>query len=102
MDRVYDLRLFSDRVLIRSEIIEPGSRLYGGLIFIPDNAEQEFQYGEIVGVGERLDQFGRRASSLVSVGDTVLFSKYSGTEVMFDGVNYLMVPESDLLACVEE
>ena len=101
MESVSGLRLFSDRVLIRSDRVEPGSRLYGGLIFVPDNAEQEFQYGEIVGVGERLDLFGRRAPSLVSVGDTVLFSKYSGTEVVFDGVNYLMVPESDLLAYVE-
>ena len=94
------LFLFSDRVLIKPEILEAGARMRGGII-IPDNAKYEFQYGDVVAVGEGyFDRNGKEMGLLVNVGDTVLFSKYSGTEISFDGVDYLMVPEKDLLARV--
>jgi chaperonin GroES len=65
-------------------------------IIIPDNAKEKPQKGKIVAVGN-----GTKDEKMtVSVGDTVLYGKYAGTELKFEGQDYLIMRESDLLAIV--
>ena len=65
-------------------------------IIIPDNAKEKPQKGTVVAVGP-----GTKDEKVtVKVGDTVLYGKYAGTELKFDGTDYLMMRESDILAIV--
>ncbi|MEC8133395.1 MAG: co-chaperone GroES, partial [Bacteroidota bacterium] len=65
-------------------------------IIIPDNAKEKPQKGKIVAVGNGT----KEEKMTVSVGDTVLYGKYAGTELKFEGQDYLIMRESDLLAIV--
>ena len=70
----------------------------GGL-YIPDNAKEKPQQGEVVAVGKgKILDSGALAPMDVKKGDTVLFAKYSGNEVKVDGVDYLIIRQSDILA----
>jgi chaperonin GroES len=72
----------------------------GGL-YIPDTAKEKPSQGEIVAVGPgKLSDDGTRLEMDVSVGDKVLYGKYSGTDVTLDGEEYLILRESDVLAIV--
>ena len=84
-----------DRVLVRR--IESDAKTSGGLI-IPDSAKEKPAEGEIVSVGEgaRKDS-GELIPMSVKAGDTVLFGKWSGTEVKIDGEELLIMKESDIL-----
>ena len=84
-----------DRVLVRR--IEGEEKTKGGLI-IPDTAKEKPAEGEIVSVGEgaRKDS-GELIPMAVKAGDTVLFGKWSGTEVRIDGEELLIMKESDIL-----
>ncbi len=84
-----------DRVLVRR--LESDEKTSGGLI-IPDSAKEKPAEGEIIAVGEgaRKDS-GELIPMAVSVGDKVLFGKWSGTEVTIDGEELLMMKESDVL-----
>ncbi len=86
----------ADRVVI--EPIEAETKTLGG-IFIPDNAKEKPQRGKVisVGAGKRSDS-GELITPEVSVGDEVLYGKYSGQEVSVDGKDLLIVRESDILA----
>jgi chaperonin GroES len=66
---------------------------------LPDTAKEKPQKGKVVavGAGKLLDN-GQRAEMEVKVGDDILFSKYSGTEVKVDDKDYLVIRESDILA----
>jgi chaperonin GroES len=87
-----------DRVILKS--MEAQEKTAGG-IFIPDNAKEKPQKGEIVAVGPgKINEKGERNVMTLKVGDKVLYGKYSGTEVTIDGVEYLIVRESDVLAVV--
>ena len=67
--------------------------------FIPDNAKEKPQQGEVLAVGPgRRDDKGERIPMDVKVGDKVLYSKYGGTEVHYDGEDYLIVAARDVLA----
>ncbi len=94
------LRPLGNRVVIKP--IEDEGKTSGG-IFLPDNAKEKPQKGAVlaVGPGER-DESGKRIPLDVAEGDTVLFAKYSGTEVKLDGEKLLIMRESDLLAIVAE
>ncbi len=72
-------------------------------IVLPDTAKEKPMKGKViaVGPGER-DESGKRIPMDVSVGDTVLFAKYAGTEIKIDNKNYLILRESDLLAIIVE
>jgi chaperonin GroES len=85
-----------DRVVIKR--MEEEKMSAGGIV-IPDTATEKPIKGEIVAVGEgkALDNGSVRAPK-VKVGDTVLFCKYSGTEVKLDGTDYLVVKEDDIFA----
>jgi chaperonin GroES len=84
-----------DRVLVRR--IEEEEKTSGGLI-IPDTAKEKPQEGEVVAVGDgaRKDS-GELIPMSVKAGDTILFGKWSGTEVKLDGTDYLIMKESDIL-----
>ena len=84
-----------DRVLVRR--IESDEKTSGGLI-IPDSAKEKPAEGEVVSTGEgaRKDS-GELIPMAVKAGDTVLFGKWSGTEVKIDGEELLIMKESDIL-----
>ena len=88
-----------DRVLVRR--IESDEKTSGGLI-IPDSAKEKPAEGEVIAAGEgaRKDS-GELIPMAVSVGDKVLFGKWSGTEVQVDGEELLMMKESDILGIIE-
>lgn len=87
-----------DRVVIKPSAKE--ERTSSGLV-LPDTAKEKPQEGEVVAVGTgRVTDDGKRIALEVKVGDTVVYSKYAGTEVKEDGVEYLIVRETDILAKV--
>jgi chaperonin GroES len=83
----------ADRVLVEPAAAE--SKTASGL-YIPDSAKEKPQKGTIVAVGS-----GKKDEPLtVKVGDTVLYGKYSGTEITVDGTEYLIMREADIFAIV--
>lgn len=87
----------ADRILVR-RIEEDEQKTSGGII-IPDTAKEKPQEGEVIAVGKgRLLDSGERQPVDVAVGDKVLFGKYSGTEVKYEGDEYLILREDDILA----
>ncbi|AZI41560.1 co-chaperone GroES [Deinococcus psychrotolerans] len=91
------LKPLGDRVLV--EVIEETEQKTAGGLFVPDTAKQKSQRGKViaVGSGKTLDN-GTKVAVEVSVGDTVHFAKYGGTEVTLDGKEYSLFSERDLLA----
>ncbi len=94
-----NLRPLGDRVVV--EPIEQEEMTASGIV-LPETAKEKPQRGLVVaaGPGARDDQ-GKRIALDVSVGDTVLFAKYAGTEFKVDGKKLLILKENDLLAIVE-
>ena len=85
-----------DRVVIQTEDAEKTTS--SGLV-IPDTAKEKPQQGKVVAVGPgRIDDKGNRVPMDVSVGDTVIYSRYGGTEVSLDGEDYLILTTRDVLA----
>ncbi|MDR0434612.1 MAG: co-chaperone GroES [Gracilibacteraceae bacterium] len=94
------LRPLGDRVIIKA--MEKEEKSKGGII-MPDTAKEKPLEGEIIAVGPgKLDDDGKRLPMDVKVGDKVIYSKYSGTEIKFDGEEYLILRESDVQAVVEK
>ena len=88
----------SDRVVVKP--LDEDEQMRGGL-YIPDTAKEKPSQGEIVAVGPgKLSDDGTRLDMDVSVGDKVLYGKYSGTDVTLEGEEYLILRESDILAIV--
>ena len=88
----------SDRVVVKP--LDEDEQMRGGL-YIPDTAKEKPSQGEIVAVGPgKLSDDGTRLDMDVSVGDKVLYGKYSGTDVTLEGQEYLILRESDILAIV--
>jgi chaperonin GroES len=93
-------RPLHDRVVITR--IEAEDKTTGGII-IPDTAKEKPQQGEVIAVGPGgRDEAGKLIPIDVKVGDRVLFGKWSGTEVKLDGVEYLIMKESDLMGVLLE
>jgi chaperonin GroES len=89
-----------DRLLVKR--IDCESKTAGGII-IPDSAKEKPMQGEVVAVGSGTRDDGGNVKPLeVKVGDTVLFAKWGGTEIKLDGVEYLVMKESDVLGIVEK
>jgi len=85
-----------DRVLIKP--LEAQEKTKGGIV-LPDTAKEKPQEGKVVAVGKgRLADSGKVAPLEVKTGDKVLYGKYTGTEISFDGDDYLIVKEEDILA----
>ena len=93
------VRPLQDRVLV--ERMADETQTAGGII-IPDNNKEKPQEGRIVatGVGYRLDDGSTRPLE-VKEGDTILFGKYSGTEVKVDSKEYLIMKEDDILGIIQ-
>ena len=90
------LKPLGDRVLVKPDAAE--QKTASGL-YIPDNAKEKPQQGEVLAVGPgRRDDKGERIPMDVKVGDKVLYSKYGGTEVHYEGEDYLIVGARDILA----
>ena len=82
-----------DRVIVKPA---PAEEKSAGGIIIPDTAKEKPQKGEVIAAGP-----GKKDEpTTVKVGDTVLYGKYSGTEIAIDGQDYLIMRESDILAIV--
>ena len=94
------LQPLGDRVVVTSTD-DAESRTPSGLV-IPDTAKEKPQIGEVVAVGPGArDDDGERIPMDVSVGDNVLYSKFSGTEVKLDMDDFLVLSERDILAVVK-
>lgn len=92
------IKPLADRVVV--EPLEAAEKTAGGL-YIPDNAKEKPQKGKIIAAGPgKASDTGTVIKMEVKVGDTVLYGKYSGTEVQVDGKDYLIMRESDILAIV--
>jgi chaperonin GroES len=92
-------RPLHDRVVIRRA---EGDLVSKGGIIIPDNAKEKPQQGVVVAVGPGArDDAGKLIAPDVKAGDTVLFGKWSGTEVKIDGEDLLIVKEADIMGIVE-
>ena len=86
----------SDRVVI--EPLEAEEKTTGG-IYLPDTAKEKPQMGKVVAAGPgKVADSGQLIKPEVKVGDTVLYGKYSGTDITVEGNDYLIVRESDILA----
>jgi len=93
------LRPLSDRILV--ERVEENEKTKGGII-IPDTAKEKPAEGKVVASGNgRMGEDGKLLPMDVKVGDRVLFSKYGGTEVKVDGIDYLIMRQDDVLGVVD-
>ena len=93
-------RPLHDRVVVKR--IEAEEKSAGGII-IPDTAKEKPQQGEVIAVGPGgRDETGKLIPIDVKTGDRVLFAKWSGTEVKIDGVEYLIMKESDIMGVLAE
>jgi len=90
------LKPLADRVVVEPAPAEDKSA--GGII-LPDTAQEKPQQGTVVAVGSgKVSDSGSLVEMTVKSGDKVLYGKYSGSEVTFDGVDYVIMRESDILA----
>lgn len=93
------LKPLGNRVVVKP--IEEEEITAGGIV-LPETAKEKPQKGEVLAVGDgERDDSGKRIPLDVSVGDTVLFAKYAGTEIKVEGDKLLILRETDLLAIVE-
>ncbi len=89
-----NIKPLADRVLVKPAPAE--EKTVGGII-IPDSAKEKPLQGEVIATGNGT----KDEEMVVKEGDTVLYGKYSGTEVEFDGVKYLIMRQSDILAVLK-
>jgi chaperonin GroES len=93
-----NLQPLGDRVVVLPKD-DDDARTPSGLV-IPDTAKEKPQLGEVLAVGPGEFQDGERLPLDVEVGDTVVYSKYGGTEVKYEGEDYLILSSRDLLAVI--
>ncbi|MGH8000178.1 MAG: co-chaperone GroES [Brasilonema sp.] len=95
---VSTVKPLGDRVFVKVSAAE--EKTAGGL-YLPDNAKEKPQVGEVVAVGEgKLKDDGARQALDVKVGDKVLYSKYAGTDIKLGTDEYVLLSEKDILAIV--
>src|SRR6202163_3243648 len=93
-------RPLHDRVVI--ERVDAEAKTAGGII-IPDTAQEKPQEGRVIAVGPGgRDENGKLIPIELEVGDRILFGKWSGTEVKIDGIDYLIMKESDVMGVLVE
>jgi len=88
------LKVIDERLLV--EVEESEEQKSPGGIYIPDTAKEKPQRGTVVAVGTDED-----LQQVIKVGDKVVFGKYTGDELEFDGKKYLVIQRSDILAIIE-
>lgn len=90
----------ADRILVQPL---PEAEVSKGGIIIPDNAREKPTRGRVIATGPgRRNANGERVAMDVTQGETVLYGKYSGTEVKLDGETYVIIAEGDVLGSVQE
>ncbi|MBF0371349.1 MAG: co-chaperone GroES [Magnetococcales bacterium] len=93
------IRPLHDRILVKR--VEDEQKSAGGII-IPDTAKEKPIQGEVIAVGKgAVGDDGKVRKLDVKAGDRILFTKYGGTEVKFDGEEYLMMRETDVMGVLE-
>ncbi len=94
------IKPLEDRVLVQP--LEAETTTASGLV-IPDTAKEKPQEGKVIAAGPgRVDDKGNRVPMDVAEGDVIIFSKYGGTEVRYNGQDYLLLNSRDILAVVEK
>jgi chaperonin GroES len=93
------IKPLEDRIVVKANAAEQTTA--SGLV-IPDTAKEKPQEGTVLSVGPGRFEDGQRLPLDVKVGDTVIYSKYGGTEVKYDGVEYLILSARDVLAILEK
>jgi chaperonin GroES len=95
---VYMIKPLGDRVII--ELVEKEEKTASGIV-LPDSAQEKPQEGKVVAVGSgRVTEKGEKIALEVAEGDHVIYSKFAGTEVKYEGTEYLVLRESDILAVI--
>jgi chaperonin GroES len=95
-----NLKPLGDRVVV--EHVEQQEKSAGG-VFLPDTAKEKPQEGRVLAVGPgRVLDNGNTVPPSVKVGDRIIYSKYSGSEIKLEGTEYLIISEKDVLAVVDE
>lgn len=98
MEESMNIKPLSDRVVI--EPLEAEDKTSGG-IYLPETAKEKPQMGKVVAAGPgKISDAGQKIAMEVKVNDKILYGKYSGTDVNFDGKDYLIMRESDILAII--
>ena len=93
------IKPLEDRILVKS--IDAEQTTASGLV-IPDTAKEKPQEGEVLAVGPGRFEDGQRLPLDIKVGDKVIYSKYGGTEVKYNGEEYLILSSRDVLAVVQK
>lgn len=88
-----------DRVVVKPE---PAEEKTASGLFIPDTAKEKPQRGEVVSVGPGRVENGTKIDMTVSAGDTVLYGKYSGTEININDDDLLIMRETDILGIIKD
>jgi len=93
-----NLKPLNDRVVLKQ--LKAEEKTKSGIV-LPGQAQEKPQEAEVVAVGPGGNVDGKEVTMQVVVGDKVIYSKYAGTEVKLDGVEYIVVKQNDILAVVE-
>jgi chaperonin GroES len=94
------IRPLQDRVIVKR--VEEEEKTKGGII-IPDSAKEKPIEGKVIAVGGgKVLENGKKVAPDIKAGDSVLFSKYAGTEVKIDGEEHLIMREDDILGVIEK
>jgi len=92
------IKPLGDRVII--ELVETEEKTASGIV-LPDSAQEKPQEGKVVAVGSgRVTENGEKVALEVAEGEQIIFSKFAGTEVKYEGTEYLILRESDILAVI--
>lgn len=92
-----NIKPLADRVIIKALPMEEKTK---SGIYMPDTAKEKPQEGEVIAVGPGKMEKGERIALDVKANDRVIYSKYAGTEVKYDGEEYLILKEADILAII--
>ncbi len=93
------IRPLQDRLIIKR--MESEEKTKGGII-IPDSAKEKPMEGKVIAVGPgKVNDAGNRVALEVKAGDTILFGKYSGTEIKIEGEEHLIMREDDIMGIIE-
>ncbi len=99
MAKKVGVRPLRDRLIVKR--LDEEAKTAGGL-YIPDSAKEKPQQGRVIAVGKgKVNEDGTVVPMAVSAGDTILFGKYSGTEIKIEGEDLLIMREDDVLGVVE-
>ncbi len=92
------LRPLGDKIILK--VLESEEKTASGIV-LPDSAKEKSQEAEVIAVGPGREIDDVKEAMEVKVGDRILFSKYSGTEIKYEGQEYLVINQREVLAVIE-